>query len=473
MRAALLALIATVSFCQSVPRHGTRPSRMVIRGAMVVEGPGMPARGPVDIVVEGNRITQVGRAPANLQAEQIDGRDSYVLPGLINMHGHIQETRGKLPMDVDYCLKLWLASGITTVRDVASTFELSKKLRTESAEGKRAAPRLLVYAWFGRPDTPELARARIREIKTQGGDGIKFHQTYRDILAAAMDEARALSMRTAIHMGVEDANAVDAADEGVTTIEHWYGIPDAALRKGVQSFPPDFNYNNETDRFRYAGRLWREVDPEKLGRVLQHMVDKGVAWDTTLSIYEAARDLQRYENQPQFGALLHPALAAFFRPSRENHGSFFLGWSTEDEIFWKENYRLWMDAVRDFARRGGTVTTGEDAGFIYQMQGFGYARELELHQEAGFAPLQVIQHATWNGARALGKESEIGRVRAGWLADIVVVKGNPLANLKIMRPDSGAIQWVIKDGIPYRASQLMSEVKEIVDQARAQEARPR
>ena len=64
-------------------------------------------------------------------------------------------------------------------------------------------------------------------------------------------------------------------------------------------------------------------------------------------------------------------------------------------------------------------------------------------------------------------------VRAGWLADLVVVKGNPLANLKIMRPDSGAIQWVIKDGIPYNAPRLMGEVKEIVARARAAENKPR
>lgn len=446
---------------------------MLIRGATVVEGPGMPARGPVDVVVEGNRITQVGRAPASFDGPQIDGRDTYVLPGLVNMHAHIQDSRGRIAMDPDYCLKLWLASGITTIRDVASPFELAKQIRAESASGKRAAPRVNIYAWFGRPETPEKARDRVREIKAQGGDGIKFHQTYLDILTAALEESRAQGLRTAIHMGVEDANAADAANFGVTTIEHWYGIPDAALASGGQAFPPDFNYNDETHRFRYAGRLWREAHPEKLGKLLQHMAGKGVAWDPTLSIYEAARDLQRYENQPQFAALLHPALAAFFAPSKDNHGSFFFGWSTEDEVYWKENYRLWMAAVKDFARRGGVVTTGEDAGFIYQMQGFGYARELELHQEAGFSPLEVIQHATWNGARTLGKENEIGRVRAGWLADLVVVKGNPLANLKIMRPDSGAIQWVIKDGIPYRASQLMSEVKEIVDHAREQERKPR
>jgi imidazolonepropionase-like amidohydrolase len=473
MRALLIALAAISAFAQTAPRHGIRPTRMVIRGAMVVEGPGMPARGPVDVVVDGNRITQVGRAPSSLQGEQIDGRDLYILPGLINMHGHIQESRAGVPMDVDYCLKLWLASGITTVRDVGSTFDLSKKLRAESAGGKRASPRLLIYAWFGRPETPEKARDRIREIKAQGADGVKFHQTYRDILADAVQEARGSSLRTAIHMGVEDANAMHAAESGVTTIEHWYGIPEAALREGVQSFPPSFNYNNETDRFRYAGRLWREADPEKLGKVLQRMVDQGVAWNPTLSIYEAARDLQRYENQPQFATLLHPALAAFFKPSLDNHGSFFFGWSTEDEVYWKENFRLWMAAVKDFARRGGVVTTGEDAGFIYQMQGFGYARELELHQEAGFVPLEVIQHATWNGARTLGRENELGRVRAGWLADLVVVKGNPLANLKIMRPDSGAIQWVVKDGIPYRASQLVSEVKEIVAKARSEENKPR
>jgi len=138
-----------------------------------------------------------------------------------------------------------------------------------------------------------------------------------------------------------------------------------------------------------------------------------------------------------------------------------------------------MNAIREFERKGGIVGAGDDAGFIYQMYGFGLLRELELHQEAGFSPIKVIQHATGNNARILGKENELGRVRQGFKADLIVVNGNPLENLKVLFPTgvddikdgkavhTGGIEWTIKDGIPYHGPTLMREVKAMVAKARA------
>ena len=77
---------------------------------------------------------------------------------------------------------------------------------------------------------------------------------------------------------------------------------------------------------------------------------------------------------------------------------------------------------------------GDDAGFIYQMYGFGLIRGMELHQEAGFHPLKIIQQATGNNAKILGQEEQLGRVRAGLAADLIVVNGNPLENLKVLYP---------------------------------------
>jgi adenine deaminase len=117
------------------------------------------------------------------------------------------------------------------------------------------------------------------------------------------------------------------------------------------------------------------------------------------------------------------------------------------------------------------------------MYGFGLIRTLELHQEAGFHPLKVIQHATGNNARILGKESELGRVRAGFRADLIVVNGNPLENLKVLYPTgvddirdgkpvrSGGVEWTIKDGIPYHGPTLMREVRDIVAKARSERAK--
>ncbi|HEY3443885.1 MAG TPA: amidohydrolase family protein [Paludibaculum sp.] len=464
MRTACFGLLLTLS---SALLMGQAPKRVVIRGAMVVEGVGTPASGPKDILIEGNRIASIVPAGAGnaIKADvEIDGRGRYVLPGFINLHGHIQDERAGKPMPVDYCLKLWLASGITTVRDVGSHWEKAKVWRAESAAGTRVAPRLLLYRVFS-AQTADEARKRVEQFHADGVDGIKFLGTHRDVMDAMSETARRLGIRRAHHAGVEETNARDDIRNQTTTIEHWYGIPDAALPNGVQGFPASYNYSNELDRFRYAGRLWREADPARVSEVLDGMVKAGVAWDPTLSIYEAARDLDKAANQPYFKEYLHPSLGAFFAPNLANHGSFYTDWTTEDEVYWKENYQLWMKAVRDFAAKGGIVGTGEDAGFIYRIYGFGYLRELELQQEAGFPALKVIQHATYNGARILGMENQIGRVRAGWLADLIVVKGNPMSNLKILYPHQGGIEWTIKDGKPYSASALAADVRKMVAEA--------
>jgi hypothetical protein len=133
------------------------------------------------------------------------------------------------------------------------------------------------------------------------------------------------------------------------------------------------------------------------------------------------------------------------------------------------------------------------------MYGFGISRELELHEEAGFQPLEVIEHATWNGAKLIGMEDRLGKVREGFIADLLVVNGNPLDNLKLLSPygadvmllngkpapnyspighgdriqnaHGGGIEWTIKDGIPYHVPTLMREVKDLVSRARAERAR--
>ena len=213
-------------------------------------------------------------------------------------------------------------------------------------------------------------------------------------------------------------------------------------------------------------------------KVFDAMIEAHVAWDPTLDIYEASRDLQRAQTNPAFAEYLHPVLADFFRPNPANHGSYFIGWTSTDEAFWKENYRIWMRALVEFERRGGTIGVGDDAGFIYQMYGFGLLRELELQQEAGFQPLIVIKHATVNNAKILGQENSLGRVRVGFKADLIVVNGNPVENFKVLSPlgveeirdgkavRAGGIEWTIRDGIPFYIPSLTAEIRDLVAKAR-------
>jgi hypothetical protein len=451
------------------PRNGQRVHRLLIRNATVVDGNGTPARGPLDIVVVDNVIEQV-TPRANAQADAvIDATGKYVLPGLINNHAHIQEERAGKSQPIEYEFDIWLACGITTVRDVGSPTPRTLELRKMTAEGQIAGPRIFAYPMLGPVATPQAARERVRSLKAMGADGIKILGIDRDLMEAMEDEAHKLGMRIAHHVGVEETTAWDDIKFGTTSIEHWYGIPDAAIPDGAQHFPSSYNYNNEADRFRYAGHLWREADPARLTKVLQAMVDAHVAWDPTLDIYEASRDLQRAQTQPWFADFLHPTLEEYFKPNLANHGSYFVNWTSTDETYWKEDYRIWMAAVREFDRLGGLIGVGDDAGFIYQMYGYGLIRGMELHQEAGFIPVKIVQQATGNNAKILGQESKLGRVRAGWTADLIVVNGNPLENLKVLYPGmgSGGVEWTIKDGIPYHGPELMEKVKRMVADARA------
>jgi hypothetical protein len=204
----------------------------------------------------------------------------------------------------------------------------------------------------------------------------------------------------------------------------------------------------------------------------------------TLTIYEASRDLMRARHAPWHDTYTLPSLWDFFEPSRRAHGSYWFYWTTQHEIDWKENYRLWMTFLNEYKNRGGRVVTGSDSGYIYKLYGFGYVRELELLQEAGFHPLEVIQAATLNGAQALGMDDDIGSVEVGKKADFVIVDENPLENLKVLygigalklndetdEPERvGGVRYTVKDGIIYDAPALLQDVRLLVEKAKADEA---
>ena len=462
------------------PTHATRAKRLLIHNAMVIYGNAKPAYGPMDILVEDNLIARVAPAGTIKAADAvIDATGKYVMPGLVNTHMHWQDERGGVPMPIQYERNLYLASGVTTTREVGGDFEKSKRWQAESAANTAIAPRMQVYWVPNRGNgTPEALRANVREAKARGADGLKIFGMDRDQLEAVMDEAHKQSLKTTTHIAVEEVTAADFIELGVDSIEHFYGVADAAI-DGIQNFPPDHNSSNEVHRFGRAGELYAQANRQKLSQVVDAMVARKVAWSPTLSIYEASRDLTRAQNLPWYRDYLHPAVEAFFSPNLDNHGSYFVGWTNTQEVRWRQQYRIWMDVLREFGLKGGTITTGDDTAFIYSLYGFGMVRELELHEEAGFHPLEVIKHATVNGATLLGLGDRLGRVRQGYLADLLVVNGNPLENLHVLNPTGadmnvngrnvrgGAVEWTIKDGIPYHGPTLMREVKDMVAKARA------
>ena len=482
-------------------------SQLIIRGVILISGDGAPPRGPVDIVVENNvirNIVNVGYpgVPINPKSrpvlkeggKELDCEGMYLLPGFIDMHGHI----GGLSQgaDAEYVFKLWLSHGITTVRDPACGNSLDWVLdqKERSLKNEITAPRILAYTAFGQGaegpiSSAEEARKWVRQNAENGADGIKFFGAEPEIMEAAIKENKSLGLRSACHhaqLSVARWNVLHSARAGLTSMEHWYGLPEALFTdRRVQDYPLDYNYNNEQHRFGQAGRLWGQAAKpysDHWNNVMQELISLDFTLDPTLNIYEASRDLMRARRAEWHEDYTMPKLWRFYQPSKISHGSYWHYWSTEDEVEWKKNYQLWMTFINEYKNRGGRVTAGSDSGFIFQLYGFAYIRELELLREAGFHPLEVVQSATLNGAEALGMADKIGSVQVGKMADFVVVEENPLENLKVLYGTgaikltddnevvrTNGIKYTIKDGIVFDAEQLLADVKKLVDAAKMEE----
>jgi imidazolonepropionase-like amidohydrolase len=388
-----------------------------------------------------------------------------------------------------------MAHGVTTVRGVPlgpNSVAVHDKLRSEKNE--IVAPRIFNYqrpgmGWDKGPvTTTEQAREYVRWAAANGIDGLKLGAERPDLMAALLDEAKKVGFGSTAHLqqsGVAQMNAIKAARLGLNTVTHFYGHFESLLKDYVvQPWPVDMNANDEQMRFGQVARLWNKIyepgSPEWKAYLAEHL-KLGTVFDPTLTIYSAGRDLARFKNAEWHDKYTLPSLMEFYTPSRTNHGSYWYYWTTEDEVEWRNFYQVWFKLINDYKKMGGRVTTGSDSGFIYQTYGFGYINELELLQEAGFHPLEVIQAATMNGAITLtepkGKAPEFGIVRAGMLADMVIVDQNPLQNFKVLygtgatrlsektgkAEQVGGVKYTIKDGIVYDAKQLLADVAAMVE----------
>lgn len=486
-------------------------SNLIIRGATLIDGTGAPPIGPVDIVIEGNRIKEIksvgypgleideSRRPSNATRE-IDAHGSYVMPGIIDMHTH---TGGdtKAP-EAEYTYKLWMGHGITTVRGVPSgdmEFSLAEKAR--SAKNEIVAPRIFSYHTLGSGEryadtdilTPEEARQWVRYIAEEGADGIKLNSHRPAIMEALLDEAEKHGIGSTAHlgqMGVAQMNAQDSARLGLGTLTHYYGLFEAMYENSdVQPWPVDMNYNNEQHRFGQVARQWSMIagrGSDKWNALLDEFLELDFTLDPTFSIYSAGRDVERMRNADWHDKYTLPTQWDFYAPNRESHGAYWFDWTTADEVAWKNFYHVWMQFVNDYKNLGGRVTVGSDSGFIYQLYGFGTILEMEMLQEAGFHPLEVVRSATMYGAQALhdpkGQVIEFGVIRPGLLADIIILDENPLANMKFLYgtgavrlndetglPERvGGVKYTIKDGIVYDAKALLADVERMVDEQKAE-----
>jgi len=411
----------------------------------------------------------------------------YILPGFIDMHEHIGSTKG---IPAEYVYKLFMGHGITTIREVGTRNDLDWLIgqKKQSTNNEITAPRIFAYHVVWTTD-PEKAREQVRHNAAKGVDGVKIFGLSPKVYAAVLDEAKKLGLRSACHLAqnaVGRTNMLDLARMGLTTMEHWYGLPESFLdHLTIQDWPLDAVYGNEQDRFGNAGRLWSQAAPpysKKWNKVMNELIELDFTLVPTLTIYEASRDLMRARRAEWHEEYTLPVLWKFYEPSRTSHGAYWYYWTTEDEVAWRNNYKLWMTFINEYKNRGGRVAMGADSGFIYKLWGFGFIREFELLREAGLHPLEIIRAATLMGAEALGVDDKLGTIELGKLADLAIVSENPLKNFKVLYGTGairlnennkaeriGRVAYTIKDGIVYDAKQLLADVRAMVRDAKEKE----
>jgi imidazolonepropionase-like amidohydrolase len=426
---------------------------LVITGATLIDGKGGPPLPQAVVVMEGVRITAVGRRGAIKippEARIVDATGKYLLPGLIDTHVHLEfiglSDVGELPAAWDspdrtrelirINARLDLIGGITTVRDLGST-ELVLQVRDEIDAGQVPGPRIMAAGMqlvkktagatnariFLDYDGPDDARAKVRQLAALRVDLVKIRLTHQravpslEEVRAIVDEAHKLGLRATVHTDVPADDLVRLAiDAGADGIEH-----NAPLRVKDESW-------------------------------LGEMARKGIA----LMAGSGEFYVQRFED-PGFGDPIGPAAARLFPDEvlaalRQGADTLRNQTAQMKASGWDaEQVRARFIRETDRARKAGVLLLfGTDAGAYLAIHGEEY-KALYGETKMGSSAAEVILMATRDAAKALGKEKDIGTVEAGKLADLIITEADPLTDIRNLH----LIYRVIKGGVVYDPAELL------------------
>ena len=416
----------------------------------LVDGTGSPALDDHTVIVRGARIDAVGPAastPIPEGAEVLDLTNHTLLPGLVGLHEHTYfgGVRQMTQMSTSGPL-LYLAFGVTTAMTGGSMFpyeELNLKRAVDA--GALPGPRFHITGPYlnGGPmrasrarlvTTPEEVRRVIAYWGAEGATWFKFQgNVTREMLAAGIDEAHARGLRVTGHLC--SVTFTEAAALGVDALQHGFITnSDYVPNKQPDVCPPE-NMRIQADV---------DVHDAAVGQSIREIVDGGSAVVSTLGVYETFVP-GRARLDPRGLELLDPEVR---REVRENHATL----SESDFNVPGRLFQKMMEWERAFVAAGGLLGAGSDPWGTGFLPGLGNLRNYELLLEAGFDPEQAVRIVTLNGARIVGEDERLGSIAPGKLADLVVIRGNPIQTPS----DIYNVVTVFKDGVGYD-SELLRE----------------
>jgi imidazolonepropionase-like amidohydrolase len=410
-----------------------RKGALAITGGTLIDGTGKAPITDSVVIIEGDRITGVGpRTQVKIPqgATLVDARGKTLLPGLWDMHAHIGQVEWG---------PVYLAAGVTTVRDVGNEFEFITAVRDAIRQGRGLGPRLLLAGVVDgdspralgviRANTPEEGRAVVNRYKGAGFEQIKIYSSIKpEVLAAITAEAHRLGMTVTGHVP-EGMNAIQAIEAGMDQISHIQYLPPVMLPKGANS--------------QSSAAPALDIKSAEAQQAIKFLKEHGTIIDPTLVIFEwilhpsdipfasiepGAAKLPRELSGPINNSGVPPASAPRARAILEQY----------------------LAVVGALHRAGIPIVAGTDQ----VVPGHSLRRELELYVKAGMTPMEAIQAATLVPARIMKLEREVGTIEAGKRADLIILEANPLEEISNIRK----VSRVVAAGRIYECALLWQSV---------------
>ena len=430
----IACVLCFMAFALPFASHAQKATPLVIQGGTLIDATGRAPMEDAVIVIEGERIKAVGKrgevaAPPN--ARVIDVKGKTILPGLIDGHCHL----------LDFMGEIYLHLGITTCPDITQNDdEWTLAQRDGTSLGKIRGPRIwstgarLVGpppAWALRGErgylikTPEEAVAAVRKKKAEGIEIIKFNEYVApEAIKAGAAEANRLGLPVTCHC----LDAFLAAEAGFAGVEHHWGL-------GMTSIG-DVKKRWEVHERRMTGKintadLSYYYEPENFDGIVKAVTEKRVSWSPTIATWyrPLSPSVARFKERELSildrkgasylpGVLREQALGQYeryakFPPERLNNA--------------REGYKKLEDLIRRYVQAGGLIRAGSDPN--NGLPGLGVHQEMVMFVEAGLTPMQAIQAATVNVAKAFRKDTDFGTVEPGKVADLIAVDGDPLKDV--------------------------------------------
>ena len=444
--------------------------RVALAHVRVIDGTGAAAVENQTVLIDGARIAAVQPASAPIPTgyQALDLTGASVMPGIVGMHNHLfylqrpnidASGRSEDPLIIPQMTfsapRLYLANGVTTMRTTGSVEpDTDLNLKREIDAGRLIGPHLDVTgpylegegAFFIQAHTITSPQDARREVAYWAGQGVTSFKAYMHItraeLKAAIDEAHRNHLKVTGHLC--SVTYPEAVELGIDNLEHGFFV-NTQLDPGKQ---PDKCSDGAGD----PTLLAMKPGSAEANALIKLLVDHHVAITSTLPVFEQSVPLHAPLQARQMD-ILSPQAKESYLYLRNLTAS---GAGTKRGQEEAERYRNDLGLERQFVAAGGLLIAGPDpTGNGGVLPGFGDQRELELLVEAGFSPVEAIRICTLNGATYLGLADRIGSIAVGKNADLIVVRGNPAADIR----DVEKVEIVFKDGVGFDSAKLLRSVK--------------